>query len=371
MGARLPLRAVAAALMLALVGVVPRGEEASRRTGEAGHRKTHAGISWADATLVEPRPERAEAAGFDEERVWSGGDDWEPHVAADPVRPYVYQFTTRWIAPNYTVVARRSTDGGATWDSDTVLFPSGKPQADPYARVAEDGTVYVVWMEVWDTMLARSDDFGLTWSPPVEVAPGLPFTDLPSLALSPSGQDVYVALNASDSWVVASHDFGRSFGPPVQTSSDNRYYFHRGGAVAPDGTVYFGATHYAQSYQGDVVVQVLRSTDGGASWDSIDVDVSKELPDCPWSPGCFFGFLGPTASVAVDASGTAMVIYNAGVEPGAPQQIWVRASSDGGVSWTPRRLVSRPNRATDNSFPAGAVGATPGGCRIVWQPDRR
>ena len=104
---------------------------------------------------------------------------------------------------------------------------------------------------------------------------------------------MYIAFNASDSWVVASHDFGQTFLPAVKTSNDTRYWFHSAGAVAPNGHIYFAAADYSQTYAGDVNISVLRSTNQGASWSAIPIDISQETPPCDYADGCYFGFLGP------------------------------------------------------------------------------
>ena len=106
------------------------------------------------------------------------------------------------------------------------------------------------------------------------------------LAISPDGRDVYMAFNASDSYVAASHNFGATLGANVKTNNDTRYWFHTGGAVAPNGHVYFITTDFSQDYTGDAFVSILRSVNGGASWTTTRIDTSRQMPDCPWAPGC-------------------------------------------------------------------------------------
>lgn len=349
----------------------PAGEAsrngARRRPAELD-AKPSSGRSQAGRVRLDAAPAPSPlGTGFDSERVWGVGDDWEPAVAADPSAPVVYQLTTRYGGPRAEIYFRRSTDGGATWQPDRPLVATGREQNDPQLAVANDGTVFALWLDRWETRLVRSFDQGDTWTAPVEVAPGLPFTDHGWLAIAADGRDVYVALNASDSYVVASHDGGASFGPPVRTSDDSRYWFHTGGAVAADGTVYFAAADYdAVDFSGDVGIDVLRSVDGGGSWTTTRVDTSRETPPCDWSPGCYFGFLGPVTALAVDSTGQLLLAYNAGRTAGAPQQIRLRASLDG-VRWSRPRALSHPDFAAHNAFPALAAGPGPGDFRLVWQ----
>ncbi len=338
-----------------------------RRPPDAGVQPTSDGLDIGP-TSVEPAPWPSPAGtGFESERVWSAFDDWEPAVAADPAAPFVYQLTTRYQGPLPEIVFRRSTDGGATWEPDRPLWSTGRSQNDPQIAVALDGTVVALWLDRWATRLVRSSDQGQSWTAPVEVAPSLSFTDHPWLAISPDGQDVYVALNAADSYVVASHDGGSTFGPPVRTNDDDRYWFHTGSAVAPDGGVHFAAADYDPvAYEGDVGVHVLSSNDGGATWTSTRVDTSREAPPCDWAPGCYFGFLGPVPTLAVEPGGRLLLAYNAGRADGAPQQIRMRVSPDG-TRWSRPRLLSHPDAAAHSAFPSVASGPAPGEFHAVWQ----
>jgi len=91
------------------------------------------------------------------------------------------------------------------------------------------------------------------------------------------------------------------------------------------------------------------------------------MPDCPWAAGCYFGFLGPSVGLAVDLAGTVIVAYHAGSASRAPQQMYVRTSTDGGSTWSARRQVSVPDPAAHNGFPALGAGRAAGDFRLVWQ----
>ncbi len=327
---------------------------------------------------VSPSPS-PRASGFDQERVWSPFIDWEPALAVDPFTSDVYQLTTRFNGPRPCeqcqapyVIFRHSSDGGATWGPDQFL-KSRKDQNDPQIEVADDGTVFIVWLDDdWMLRLIKSTDHGATWTKPVPVLSqvALPaWGDKPLLVVSPDGQDVYVAFNAFESYVAVSHDGGETFEAPVKTSNNHRGWYHTGGALAPDGTVYFVAGDYSLNFLGDAGVRLIKSTDRGSTWQTITVDRSKQAPDCPDVPGCYTGFLGPSPSVDVDAAGLLMVAYNAGDAPGAPQPMYIRTSTDGGRTWSPRLMVSEDG-PIDNAFPVVRSGPSPGDFRLVWQDDR-
>jgi hypothetical protein len=348
--------------------------------GDGKGRKLPSGLSFEKRTTVAATPSPGAAAGFDAERVWSGFDDWEPAIAADPSSSYVYQMTTRYNGPKAckgcpfpVIVFRASSDGGATWGPDRFLPVTKNPQNDPMIEVATDGTIYAAWLDdfVPGVKLVKSSNHGVTWTAPITFAGRrkVPdFSDRPVLAISPDGRDVYLAFNASDSYVAASHDFGATFGPNRKTNDDTRYWFQTGGAVAPNGDVYFVTTDFTQDYTGDAFVSVLRSIDGGASWTTQRIDTSRELPDCTWAAGCYFGFFGSSAALAIDRAGTIMVAYGVNDTPGAPEHIYVRSSTDG-IHWSARQLVSAPG-AVNGNFPALVAGPTSGDFRLAFQDDR-
>ncbi len=166
------------------------------------------GISYAAQTYVQLIPSESLAtSGFDSERVWGGGDDWEPAVAVDPGGQYVYQMTTRYGGANPVINFRRSVDGGATWETDQAFAANS---ADPMVEVADDGTVYTLGIvgNNWELWLRRSFDNGVTLDPPIDILGSGPNSrgDRPVLVVSPDGQDVFVAYIRGDLYVVASHD---------------------------------------------------------------------------------------------------------------------------------------------------------------------
>lgn len=361
--------------LISWLGCAPDPSGADARGGE---RHGTAGYRSPAEPARRPRPT---GAGWDAERLWSREVDWEPVVAADPVTADVYQATTRYGAPECptcpdpTIVVRHSADGGATWSGSRYPSRRGRGLADPQMAVARDGTLFVAYLKDYrpGVVLVRSGDRGRTWTDPVAaIGDGPPrWSDKPILAVSPDGRDVYLAFNAAESYVAASHDGGETFAPPERTSDDDRYWFHNAGVVGPDGTVWFAAADYSRTYSGDAHVSVLRSDDGGATWSTTRIDTAAEAPQCRWwAAGCYRGFLGPSAALAVDAVGRLVLAYSAGTIAGGPPDLWVRTSDDG-VEWSARRRVSGAGPAVQHAFPALAPGPVPGDFRLVWQDDRR
>src|SRR5256885_11941701 len=133
-------------------------------------------------------------------------------------------------------------------------------------RVATDGTIYQVHMDGFAVVFEKSSDHGTTWSAPIDfkALSGLSFTDKPWIAISPTGQDVYIAFNSTASYISSSHNFGASFSAPIKTNTDLLYWFAEGGAVAPNGSVYFSesAEQDAKSPTGPIQLAVISSANG-------------------------------------------------------------------------------------------------------------
>ena len=356
--------------MIVLAALFAGCSVAERREERGG--KVWTGVDQSGSVEVRPFPQASErSAGFDEQRLASGFDDWEPFVAADRNSAWVYQLVTRYAGGLVDIVLRRSPDSGATWEERRIPR-TGASQYDPQIAVDDHGVVYVTWLERsnYSTLFARSFDHGETWTDPIAVDGGLTNgTDHGWLAVSGDGVHVYVAFSRMGSHFVASHDGGETFDPPLRTTGDERLWLHSGGAVAADGTVYFAAADYDRHYRGPTRVGVWSSRDQGATWSFVELDRSAEPPDCQFSPGCEFGFLSPVIGLAVDTSGSLLVAYNAGRRSGEPQRIWVRRSDDRGETWSRPVAISHPDPLANNAFPAVAAGTEPGDFRVVWQGD--
>jgi len=345
-------------------------------------KKPASGFAFGGQTLVSP--ELAPAAppgGFDNETFMSVYDDWEPAVATDPATAYVYQITTRYSGPAAcngcpfpVLVFRSSSNGGTSYGPDRFLNISKNPQNDPQIQVDMNGNLYVAWLDNFNpgVKFMKSSDHGVTWTTPITFTgkgrkPS--WSDKPWLAISKNGQNVYIAFNASDSYVVSSHDGGNTFSAPLKTNNDTRYWFANGGVVAADGTVYFAEADFSQTYVGPAHIDVLKSTNGGASFSTTVVDTSQQMPDCPWAAGCTLGFFGSSAALAIDSQGKLMIAYGANNVASAPEQVYVRTSTDG-VTWSARQLVSTGLANVNSGFAALASGPTAGDFRLAFQDDR-
>jgi hypothetical protein len=346
-----------------------------------------AGLLWAAPPAAAAPAGHRHGGGWTSEQRWSPKNDWEPNIAADPSSSWLYQMTTRYGGPSacrprmaHCILFRSSADRGRTWHKSIVMSrrkcSPGQTcqratwQNDPVLAVSTSGVVYAAWMNNWSVVFARSSDHGRTWTGlhNFRRALGASWTDKPWIAISPDGKDVYVAFNRSDSYISASHDYGQSWSKPARTNKGGRYWFAEGGAVAPDGHVYFAESAEHQNAKGTVRFAVISSADGGASWATTYVGRSRQQPPCPVAD-CPNDFYGPQISLAVDRAGTVLAAYVANSAPRAPMRLYAITSADG-LSWSARTGLEAHGTKVGADFPAVAAGPRPGNFRVAWEDDR-
>jgi hypothetical protein len=326
--------------------------------------------------------------------------NWEPTVATDPRHPdLVYQLITGINArqcapgcPGTSVLFRESADGGASWGGERFVCGLACKgvgwQYDPQIKVATDtnracgcGTIYVVFLNTFDpgAVLFKSHDGGASWQGPITMHGPLKYMDKPVLVISPAGKDVYVAFNGKlHSYVVASHRFGNpgTFLPPQQVNGeDDLWWYADGGAIGPDGTVYFsengetGSQLNGQHLNGPGVIGVFGCS-GSASASCgrhtlTTFGTSAAPPPCPVS-GCYPDYYAATASVAADPGGHIAVAYTFSTRANGPKRLYT-VTSDNGTAWTAPTLV---NSGGDSNFPQIAAGPAAGDFRLAWQDNR-
>jgi hypothetical protein len=319
------------------------------------------------------------------------GDDWEPSIAADDLGN-VFVLWTHYVGfggsstgdpdptcpdcPSPHSVLQVSGNGGATFGNPRALVPTAETrQDDPQIVVdrADGVTVYAAFMlnDKASEYVARSDDSGAHWTP-VLTEDLQRSTDKDILAAR--GGDVYLLYHTQQKiFVSVSHDKGESWSlqNPLKTTTNSELgvSFASGGAVAPDGTVYFALNGVRRPGQakGAINLYVIKSTDGGETWTTHLVDVSQAAPDC----GCG-GYAYWSAQMALDVGedGTVYVLWNANATSFTPQRLYFARSTNGAATWSARREVSNAAQGSNNLFPAIVAGKA-GDVRIAWQDDRR
>jgi hypothetical protein len=284
-----------------------------------------------------------------------GTDDWEPAIAADPHAPWVYLLVTRYgVKPcpgcaSPFIALERSRDGGITWGGGKPLCRcKGRGQFDPIVEVVPDtGHVYALYMRWFSVVFTRSTDHGRTWSRPVPTFGDVPWGDKPVLATSDDGRHVYASFNGpsgGDPWIVQSHDFGATW-TQTKVVASSRYFFAFDADVGHDGTVVFSQSSIDYSGPGGApVAEVLHhafvSHDRGASWTNVIVDRVAIGEPCI-ADGCSVDFYIGHSAVAADDRDDLVYLYDGATRHLGPQRIFVRRSTDGGLTWTRRHRLSR------------------------------
>ncbi|MGH2543299.1 MAG: hypothetical protein ACRDIB_10895 [Ardenticatenaceae bacterium] len=309
---------------------------------------------------------------------YHAGDQWEPAIAADRFG-HIYLLYPQYLGvpgcprcPSPTMVLQISDDHGATWGAPAPIGAPGSGQWDAQIVVdpVNEQTVYAAWLQNnrSATVVARSDDFGATWSSVVAGEDAQRLTDKPILAAR--GQDVYVAFNrARHLYVAASHDGGATFTTVEIPKEERGWPLAGGGAVTPDGSVYFSWAGYLGGFeQTPVNLYLIKSADGGATWTTIPMDISTAGPDCS-AYECGWAYLGAQIVLASDEAGSLYALWNKGRQHGGPQRIFFARSTDGGASWSDKVGVSVAPAGTGHAFPAIVAGSA-GDVRISWMDAR-
>src|SRR3954451_6190821 len=316
------------------------------------------------------------------------GDDWEPAIAADR-QGHVYATWSHYTdfggngsgepdpscptcASPHTML-QSSNDGGKTWSSPRALSPSTERQDDPQIVVdAADGrTLYASFMQNKKSSeyVARSDDFGATWRT-VLVEPLQRGTDKDILAAR--GGDVYLVYHTQEKiFASSSHDGGATWSTHNlvgTTNSSLGISLPSGGAIDSKGNAYFawnGENNPGQA-KGTKNLYVARSDDGGRTWTTSLVDVSRPAYQCG-CPG--WDYWGPQIALALDARDRLFVLWGAAHTSSGLGRMYFARSTDGGATWTARVDVSRAPAGANNLFPALAARGD-GDVRIAWMDDR-
>jgi BNR repeat-like domain len=331
-----------------------------------------------------PAAQSATYTGWVGERLLSGAEHaWEPFVAADPNSGRVY---ATWFLPHGPALCSTcssssgafvmSSDDGSTWSAPAYCpFCNRRSKGDydltirvvKHPRPGSPAPVYVMWMDWNSTAFSKSTDYGKTWSPE-NIISAPPWTDHPWFGMSADGKDVYAFWTQAHGYLftVSSHDYGATWSTPRRISTiAHRYYYAEGVVVLADGTVVAAAAGYpcgsgSPKCTGRISYNIFRSIDRGVSYTQSVVDTLYTGPKY---------MTDGLETVAADAAGTLVMMYTGASSLRDDNQVYVRRSVDGGVTWSASIPLIDSGIAADGSYPAIA-GASAGSFRATFMDNR-
>lgn len=303
-----------------------------------------------------------------------------PVVARNPHDADNVVVAHRIDQPRFSALLHHSADGGRTWQATELPLPAGTDRAyAPDVAFGPDGVLYVVYVnlagpanvpeQLW---LGRSQDGGRSLSDPVRVAGELSFQ--PRVAVDRDGVvhvtflqadevALYRLVGAAQIMAVRSVDGGETFAEPVAVSDPDR---PRVGAATPAVTSSGDLVVLYRDFKDNVrdfealegpawpepsALVLTRSDDAGQSFspgEEIDAEVV--------ATGRFLVFLPPYPSLAAGPDGTLAVAWADGRDGEAT--VLVRASDDGGRSWSRPVPVDAERDGTAQLLPQAAFAAT-------------
>ena len=269
----------------------------------------------------------------------------------------------------WDIYARRSTDGGATWEPEQHLSRFAvKTPTDAYVRpeLISDGknTFWTVWVGIrgsWSRLyLNRSTDGGHTWTDPVELSwPGVTTS---GHRVFRSGERLLVIWNDRRTgrdrvYAVTSSDGGVSWTAPARV--DHSSEDAQTDAVAPatvmnpSGEVLV-VWHDGRYGRDDIFV--ARSTDWGRTWEDKDVRLDMDEPGTSVSR---------FASIARAADGRVAVAWED--DRAGWEGVYLRVRGAGPRSaWGPEMLVAPPGAKKACRMPVVFWGKD-GSLKLAWE----
>ena len=281
--------------------------------------------------------------------------------------------------PNPQLRVAVSTDGGATFaPSVQVSDHTDNNNIIGSIAVGDDGVLYAAWSrqyagDRWDHIwFSRSTDGGATWSTPDQILNSGHYGHDTHVVAGPAGQ-VWVAVATSPSWrkdivVLRSTDGGGTWESTNLTNNTQSYWHaeHPSLLRTSDGTLHAIWQDTRGWLDNPSHVRTSRSTDGGATWSpAVLVSDSVELgvADNPYN-----GRTRP--SLAVGDDGTLYAVWADDREGPTNSHdtknydIYLSRSTDGGQTWSTDERVNGMPEVHEQSHAAIATG--PGGALVVW-----
>ena len=265
----------------------------------------------------------------------------------------------------------RSYDGGKTWTRPSTAIESSGKGFTPKLGWGRGRSLVVVWADerradkAWDVYARRSPDGGDTWEPE-QLLSRFPQQTLADLAVSPEmisdGQDRFWAVwlglrnGRSGFYLSRSSDGGRTWTGPVALSGQSVSVF--GQRLVRSGERLLLV--WQDTLTGQDRIYAVTSGDGGVTWSS-PTRVDHVPPDSKAAAGSAAVVLGPDAE--------AFVAWHDGRN--GRDDIFLGRSPDGGRTWgTEDTRLDMDDPGTAVSRYPRIARAEDGRLAVAWEDDR-
>jgi len=256
--------------------------------------------------------------------TWNPGLSGRAQIAVDS-NNYIHVVWHDDSPGNYEIYYKMSTNGGTTWSIRRLTYNAGSSRV-PQIAVDSSSNIHVVWMD--DTSgnneiyYKKSTNGGTTWST-------RRFTYNPGNSVSPAivaDSNNYIHVVWSDNttqwpeiYYKKSTDGGVSWTTKRLTYKSSISVMP---AIAVDSNNYIHVV-WCDTSSGDGNIYYKKSVDGGTSW------TTKRLTNNSGS--------SQSPKIAVDSNNYIHVVWH-DYTPGN-FEIYYKRSTDGGASWTTKRLT--------------------------------
>lgn len=192
--------------------------------------------------------------------------------------------------------------------------------------------------------------------------------------------NAWTDFNAGERIYVNYSDNGLNWSTPVAVSGVGVDVQGAWPTVAPNGDVYVGWVRWNPYYSGPIDAEVVRSTNGGASFSLIAYPMTGKVNPRAATPTSSCGrpalngnirYL-PSPQVAVSPNGDLHAVYSYdpdGYNTGDVINVYYRRSTDDGATWGPEVLLNDDGTTRDQYQPTLSVG--PSGRIVTGWYDRR
>jgi hypothetical protein len=139
------------------------------------------------------------------------------------------------------------------------------------------------------------------------------------------------------------------------------------GDVDADGIVYFtestiSYTGPGGSAEGIVQHRIIISRNQGGTWENRLID-SVEMGQPCVAAGCYADYYFGHAALSADGNGDLVFLYDGATTSGGQQRVWSRRSTDLGVTWSGRTMLSS---GTEQATAPAIESAGAGSVRAFW-----